>query len=237
MSPELRHLWRHFQIQLARFVVVWIVCPLILLAVLVRCASAEPIFAHGFEEPGAGGADPCDDPLATPEGWVLKTKSWELAFTTPGTRPFSVYPNSSGFPVPVPGYEQYPGNKYRKGEIVSIPFVALPETSVRMTWDTAQSGPNYRQPRPAYGLFVGVSACPWDVRPTLSCSRMSGLDTLVYSTVEAASGACQLIAGQTYYITVVMADPRDGLEPDEHTCQDVPNSQDGCDVQMVSRGN
>lgn len=227
-------LW-HFAMWVVRlffYCAVGIVCAVL----LIRCANAEPIFYHGFEDE-APGADPCADPLVAPEGWVLRMKPWDLAFTTPGTRPLAVYPNSSGIPVPVPGYESYPSSKYRKGEVVSIPFVALPNTTVRMTWDTAQSGTNYRQPRPADGMFVGVSQCPWDVRSTPRCSRVSGLDTLVLSSLEDPGSACPLIPHATYYITVVMADPRDGLELGEHTCQDVPNSQDGCDVQMRHSGN
>jgi hypothetical protein len=240
MTPELRHVWRHFQLAVARFVVVWILCPLILLALLVRCASAESIFAHGFEETGAGGGevDACLDPLVMPAGYAHRSKTWVAAFTTPGSPTPAAYPNSSGYPVPVPGYEwftRYQVGFYRlylKSDFVAIGFVAQANTDISMTWDTAQSAPNYGMPRPANAMFVGVSPCPWDARPSLLCSKVSGQDSLFLTT--RFGSACPLIAGETYYINVVMADPQDGFA---HTCSETaPNSANGCDVQMVHSG-
>jgi hypothetical protein len=236
VSPELRHVWHDFLWAVARFVVVWIFCPLILLALMVRCATADTIFAHGFEEPGSGGADVCPEP---PAGFALRSKTWVAAFTTPGSPQPAMYPNSSGYPVPVPGYESFTRYQqgwfrfYRKTDFVAIGFVAQPNQSVTLTWDTAQSGPNYGMPRPANAMFVGISPCPWDARPSVLCSRMSGLDSLFYTT--RGGSACPLIAGETYYINVLMADPSNGFA---HTCSETAaNSADGCDIQMVSRGN
>lgn len=200
-------------------------------------ANGESIFGDGFEVPVP--IDHCDHPLVSPEGFALKTKSWVDAFSTPGTTN-AVYPNSVGSPVPVPGYEwfrRYQSGQYQfytKGQIVAIPFVALPETTVDMTWDTAQAGPNYGTPRPADAMFVGISPCAWDLRSDPKCSRMSGLDSLFYTTREGSGSVCKLDPGGTYYINVVMADPQNSLLP---TCStSSPNSADGCDVQMRHTG-
>jgi hypothetical protein len=199
-------------------------------------ASAEPIFADGFESREAGGADPCDHPLVAPEGWVRKSASWGHVFSAPNGSALATYPNSVGSPVPVPGFEVWRSRgptHFLKGQIVAIPFVALPDTTVEMTWDTAQANQpyGYGAPRPANSMFVGVSQCPWDVRVDPRCSRASGQDTLVYTTEDAGS-ACRVEAGQTYYINVVMANPTNGLTPGEHSCSAATNSVNGCDVQM-----
>jgi hypothetical protein len=210
-------------------------------------ARAERIFADGFEEGEPGGpVDPCAG-LIAPAGWVLELKSWDAAFSSPaaGTvqgAPFATYPNSVGNPVPVPGYRFYSrsGNHkfYLKGQIVAIPFVPPPNLSVTMTWDQAQSGPFYTQPRPARMMFVGISPYPHDLCPRENCSVTGGAGSLHYTTETSNTGlACPLNAGQTYYINVAMADPTDGLQPQEHTCSDTAaNSANGCDVQMVHRG-
>lgn len=217
----------------------WFVLGALIGAGMTRCAMAQTIFAHGFEEPGSGGGevDACLDPLVMPAGFAHRSKTWGAAFTTPGVQPQATYPNSSGYPVPVPGYEwftRYQVGFYRlylKSDFVAIGFVAQPNQDVTMTWDTAQSAPNYGMPRPASAMFVGVSPCPWDARANLLCSKVSGQDSLFMTT--RFGSACPLIAGETYYINILMADPQNGFA---HTCQDVPNSQNGCDVQMVSRG-
>jgi hypothetical protein len=210
-------------------------------AALCSTARGQTIFANGFEVPGepGGEVDACLDPLVAPAGFALKHKTWVKAFTTPGSPNPAIYPNSSGYPVPVPGYEsftRYQSGWYRlytKTDFIAIGFVAQPDLDVTLTWDTAQSGPNYGMPRPADAMFVNISPCPWDGRSSFLCSRTSGLDSLFMTTRFGA--ACPLIAGETYYINVVMADPSNGFQ---HTCSTTAaNSADGCDVQMVSRGN
>lgn len=202
--------------------------------------AQDRIFASGFEEGAPGGEiDPCLDPLVMPAGFALKAKTWVDAFSRPGGTPAAQYPNSVGNPVPVPGYEWFRRLQvgqyqfYTKGQFVAIGFVAQANTTVDLTWDTAQSGPNYSTPRPADSMFVGVSACPWDARPTLLCSRTSGLDSL-FLTSKFGESACPLIAGQTYYINVLMADPSNGFAD---TCSTTAsNSAEGCDVQMRHSG-
>lgn len=214
---------------------------LVVSLLLALPVHASPIFADGFEsgEPGQP-IDPC---LATapPAGWVLKSKSWQAAFSAPNGSATAEYPNSVGSPVPIPGFEVWrpTGSRYYlKGQILAIGFVATAETTVEMTWDVAQANQpyGYGLPRPAFAMAVKVSQCPWDVTPDPRCLRVSGLDTLVYSTREASGSACRIKAGQQYFINVVMADPRNGLQAGEHTCHDTPRSAAGCDVQMRHTG-
>jgi hypothetical protein len=213
-------------------------------------APPERIFADGFETPGAAGppvvdppTDPCDHPLVAPGGWVRKTVAWEHVFSAPNRIAVATYPNSVGSPVPVPGFEvwaarQQSAKYFLKGQIVAIPITPLPDTAVEMTWDGAQANQlyGYGFPRPALSMFVGVSACPHDVRIDPLCSRASGQDTLVYSTRRGDGSACRVEAGATYYINIIMANPRDGLTPGEHTCSAATNSVFGCDVQMRHTG-
>jgi hypothetical protein len=206
--------------------------------------SADTIFSNGFENP----PDFCDHPMVTPPGWALRTKTWEDAFSVPGI-PGAVYPNGVGSPVPVPGYEFFTRPQagqfqfYTKGQIVAIPFTPLPDVTVDMTWDTAQAGANYITPRPAIAMFVGISPCKWDTRNdpfNASCWRVSGLDSLFYSTkLPYAPAVCPVQSSTEYFINVMMADPITGPNPATHTCQSTQNNTkyNGCDVQMRHTGN
>lgn len=207
------------------------------LAMLIfGAARADTLYRDGFEEPEAG-LGPCEHPLVAPVGWELKQKPWTVAFSSPSGHRQATYPNGVGNPSPVPGYEFYPSTKFRKGQIVAIPFVAQPEQTVDITWDTAQSQFGYTQPRPAESMFIGISACPWDVRPHPNCSLSAAGGSLFHTTRTPSGPACKLDAGQTYYINVVMADPSDGLDPWEHTCSmTAANSAEGCDVQVRHSG-
>jgi hypothetical protein len=219
------------------------------MALVVAAAGAVPaserLFYDGFEE----AVDYCTDPLVMPVGWAVKEKSWVAAFSRPGGVPAGIYPNSVGNPVPVPGYEWFvrPQNGqfqfHTKGSIVAIPFTPLEGVSVDMTWDTAQSGPNYTTPRPANQMFVGLSPCKGDVRADFlngACWRASGLDSMFYTTLKPAPpAACGVEAGVTYYINVMMATPYTVADPSAHSCNDAAQNTityNGCDVQMRHTG-
>lgn len=218
---------------------------LLSLLLVAPVVSADTIFSNGFEPP----VDFCEHPMVKPDGWVLKTKTWAEAFSTPGFPNSATYPNSVGSPVPVPGYESFRRLQqgqfefYKKGQIVAIPFVPLPDVSVSMTWDTAQSGPNYTTPRPAYSMFIGISPCKWDTRNdpfNTVCWRSSGLDSLFYSSqLPFPPSVCPVNAGEEYFLNVMMADPITGPDPSTHSCQDAQNNftYNGCDVQMRHTGN
>lgn len=232
------------------------VVSLLLLILALSCLTArhaaaqesDRIFASGFEGDEGPGADPCFDPLVAPVGWAHKSKTWVDAFSRPGytaTQGKATYPNSVGTPVPVPGYEWFTQFRqgqyqfYTKQHAVSIGFVAEANLTIDMTWDTAQSGPNYGTPRPADSMTIRVSTCPWDFRPHYACARTSGLDSMFLTsrTDGVFEGACPLVPGLDYFINVLMADPGDGLVPGEHTCSlTAANSAEGCDVQMRHSG-
>jgi hypothetical protein len=200
--------------------------------------NAEPIFANGFEAE-APGADPCAH-LIQPEGWQRVSKTWVQTWSSADGSPEAVWPESVGFPVPVPGRTS--SGFIRKGQYLVVPFVPDADQSVTITWDTAQANPGqgYGLPRPAYSMFIGISDTPGDFCVTFGfdpCSRVAGQDSLHWTTKpDASSAVCPLVAGQTYYMNVVMADPRDGLQPGEHSCTEAPNSADGCDVQARHSG-
>jgi hypothetical protein len=204
-------------------------------------SQSDRIFFNGFESEEAG---PPVCP-SVPLGWSVGEKSWEVAFDYPNPsdiRPDPTYPNSVGSPSPVPGYRSYPYNWYTKGQIVAIPITPLPDKTVDMTWDTAQAQSGYGTPRPSAGMFINISTCKWNAHPTPDprCSIFGGAGSMFYTTRDATNTpACPVDAGVQYYINVVMANPYDGLEPGEHSCQD--NAQNtttynGCDVQMKHSG-
>jgi hypothetical protein len=208
-------------------------------AVVLLPELAGPLFSDGFEGQGQAGApiDPCADPLVAPAGWDLKLKPWNVAFSGPTGTPKATYPNSVGNPVPLPGWEFYPSTKYRKGQIVAIPFTAKPDQTVDLTWDPAQSQYGYTQPRPAVSMFIGISRCRWDLRLVPGCSMVAGDGSLFYTTRRPAGPACALEPGP-YFLNVAMADPTNGPPaPNSHTCSDsAVNSAEGCDVQIRATG-
>jgi hypothetical protein len=199
-----------------------------------RLASppSDVVFSDGFEEPEGGGGDPCDDPLVMPEGLVGVHRTWAQCFTPPDGSPVPEYPNSLGFPVPL-GAD--------KGTYKACEFTAQVNQVTNLFVEPAQANPGqgYRMPRPAQSMFLGVSICPGDFRTTLpGCWMVVNTGTLVTETVEANSPlACPLVAGQKYWLTVAPVDPRDGLTLGEHTCQSVPNSENGCDQQARQTSN
>jgi hypothetical protein len=216
---------------------------LLLFAEPARAQSSDRIFTDGFEEFEAG-AELCDSPLVMPAAWAFESKTWVDAFSRPGGTPAATYPNSVGNPVPVPGYRWFRRLQvgqfefYKRGQFVAIGFVAQASTTVDITWDTAQSGPNYTTPRPADMMHVGLSPCPWDARPHALCSVTAGQASLFGSTRTDQPGSfCPMVAGATYYLNVLMANPNDGLTFGENVCSETAaNSAEGCDVQMRHTG-
>lgn len=198
-------------------------------------ATEEPIFYNGFEPAEAG--PPICPPI--PDGWVTKHKTWQAAFSSPSGHLQANYPNGVGTPSPLPGYEFYPSTKFLKGQIIAIEFIPLPDKTVDMTFDTAQSQFGYTQPRPADGMFISISTCRWDVTPPEDprCGVFASGASLFYTTRRPELGACPVDPGVPYYINVMMANPYDGLEVGEHSCSETAvNSANGCDVQIRSTG-
>jgi hypothetical protein len=203
---------------------------------LVSMVRADTLHRDGFEEGEPGGpVDPCAHPLVQPAGWQVTTKSWQQAWSSPDGSPQATFPQSVGFPVPIGA---------QKGGYTVIPFLPTGGQTVQVTWDTAQSNApqGYRAPRPAHTMLLNISECPGDVRPPSiggnfdACVRLSGLDSMFWTTEDTSTFACQLQVGRVYYLNVMAADPTDGLELSEHTCNDLsPWTTFGCDVQAIHR--
>lgn len=195
-------------------------------------ARAQSIFTDGFEAP----ADYCvalaDNPLVAPDDWQAVNKTWVQAFRT-ASNPSPEYPDSGGAPVPL---------KVIRGTYVAIAIAPLANQSVSLSWEEAQSLPGYSSLRRQGSMFFALSPCPGDFRPSdfgasgdpwlqNGCRRGPGRSGgLVWQTLGSPSnnGSCQLMAGQTYYLNQISADPNDGLTAGEHKC-DFETSP-GCDV-------
>lgn len=209
-----------------------------LLLLLAQPVHAERIFANGFE-PEAPGADPCMG-LIQPFGWQRVNKTWQEAWTSP-TGQVPTFPTSGGNPVPIPGKRAGTNDYITKEQYLVISFVPQPGQSIEMAWDVAQAQSGYGQPRPANAMFVGISDTPGDFCTALPghdpCAKYGGQDSLFWTTsLTPGFNQCPLVPGTTYYMNIIMANPGDGLIFGEQgACQDVPNSQLGCDVQATHR--
>lgn len=182
-----------------------------------------------------------NSPWFQPPSLTRVNQSFEDAFDAPDGDPKPLYPQGLGFPVPIGA---------NKGSYLSVPFVARANTQVRLTWDTVQAnGPQgYSAPRPADAMFIGISPCPGDLRPTndnsadrflhQGCRRVNGLDSMYYSSTTATvdpSTICQLEAGKTYYMNFAPVNPIEnpGGPNGSYTCSTTAaNSTNGCDVQI-----
>lgn len=203
--------------------------------------SAGNAGSGGSATAGSGGApnfDACDDPLIQPAGWQSTTKTWLAAFSSPDGTPMATYPQGVGFPVPIGA---------QRGGYTVIPFTPTAKTVVTISWDPAQANPGqgYGKPRPAELMFIGISRCPGDLRPSdqgksgnpwlqEGCRRVAGGASLFHRTTGGPSDdfVCRVEPGVVHYLTVAAVNPADGLVIGEHTCSDsAANSALGCDVQ------
>jgi hypothetical protein len=210
-------------------------------------AKAAIEFRDGFEgEASGGGPIPPDPPALTCPmvnlGFRLTMKDWTTAWSYGdcyGTRAACErnrvsYARSQSYPTPL-GAE--------KGEIVAIPFVARAGDYVNLYFDQVQSRPQvgYSQ-RPATSMFLGISPCLGDVRAPKygspdrferpECRMVENSGSLIWSTQRGVG--CELEAGQSYYLHVMAADPRDGLTPGEDSCGGGSASALGCDVGAIT---
>jgi len=183
------------------------------------------------------------DPAFRPTNFAAINKLWGPAVRPPDDRVLSdpVYPNSLGTPTPIGS---------NKGTYTAIKFTSQANTTVDMTWDTAQAQRNYA-PRPADSMFIAISPCPGDLRAANSaagdpwlqpgCRKVAGSASMYYTTKTSYGPSndnfCKLEPNKEYYINVAPVDPGDGLTTGEHTCSGTAaNSATGCDVQMVHSG-
>ena len=209
-------------------------------------ASVQTV-AVAAPDPGQEPSGDCDITVGTqghqPTGWGRVNVTWSQLFTPRDGDPVPVYPLSNGFQVPIGA---------NKGQYTSASFVPNVEQTVNMVWDRAQAKPSegYSTARPASGMFISISPCPGDLRAfndevggflARGCRKFQNESTLIYSTKaslpQSNQSACKLEAGKQYYINVLPANPNDGLTQGEHSCDPVPSSDLGCDVQARSSPN
>lgn len=187
------------------------------------------------QDTGTGGTGACTitgHPLVAPPSLTRIDKTWVKAWSSPDGTSTAVYPNSVGSVVPV-GSE--------KGHYTVIPFTPSENLSVGMFWDVAQPSTGYLKPRPANAMFISISPCPGDLRPSnnnstdpferSACRLLANTGSLYYTTT-ASTAVCKLQAGVQYYINVSPIDTSDGLQAGEDTCG---NALTGCDVQATHR--
>lgn len=213
----------------------------------VSTVTASVAAATGGGGGGGGGAN-CNitssDPSFNPSNFTKVNKNWASAFSSPDGSPQATYPEGISFPAPV-------GSS--KSSYLVIPFVPNPSQLVNMYWDQVQARAidGYPNARPAAGMFFAISPCIGDLRApaTVSnpdqflrsgCRNFASSATLSWSTAPSRSqsteSVCKLNAGQTYYLHVMPANPEDGLVTGEHSCMDVTNSAQGCDVGVIFGG-
>jgi len=189
------------------------------------------LFVQGFEGADACSAiaaqisDPPQRDLFEPEGYVGLPVSWSDAF-------FGFeYPNSWGAHYPVGSWTI--GDSPMLATYLTIPFVAESVSRHKLEWipavAIAQLG--WYPPRPATGVLVTISTCPGDFRtssdyagpdndPTLraACRKFGDTGAIYFGQYDNLA-TCPVVAGQTYYLNIVFADPRDNvLDPTESTC-------------------
>jgi hypothetical protein len=70
------------------------------------------------------------------------------------------------------------------------------------------------------------------------CRKFERAAALVWTTSPTAvsdDAVCALQAGKTYWLIVSPTNPQDGLQAGEHSCKDVPSTDNGCDVGAVTQ--
>jgi len=207
----------------------------------MRANAQQPgPFADGFEStPLTYCESIAADPQVQPADWRAVDKAWDFAWRAPnglGGKP--VYPYSGGHLVPV--------GAARNSYTVIGPFYPIAKQVVKVDWVVAQGNGSigYRQPRPADYMHFTISPCPGDLRaatlmpqsadPFLQagCRRGGQEGSITFHTLDIPSSfqSCALVAGEPYYMTVIAANPEDGLDDGETTCSPVPSTASGCDV-------
>lgn len=228
-------------------------------ACTANLVSADPpcvIFNGDFEEPEVISdplgctiikddiADPVERGLFKPIGYVEILSSWNEVFAG------NDYPNSWGAHYPVGSWTI--GNNLILGKYLSIPFIADTVSQHRLEWIPAVAVAQLFSyaPRPATGVLVTISPCAGDFRtstaytgpindPTMRAACRKFDDTgNIYFGQRVNISVCPVVSGQTYYLNIIFADPRDGLlSPVESTCDvNHPNFYPGvCDAEFYMR--
>lgn len=222
-------------------------------------ADSSAIYANGFETPGAGGGDSpvdyCANPQVNPGGFQRVDKSWTQVFSAPDGNPSAIYPAGVAFPTPVGA------NKGTYVVVAFTPFERQ-TVNLYVDQVQARPQDGYGRARPARTMMIAITPChslfpregfadlfDGDLRapndgaggdPFLrsGCREIENSYSLIWSTdpqagTESDASVCILHAGTRYALVIAPVDPRDGIDPGEHTCEDVPSTATGCDVGVV----
>lgn len=214
-------------------------------------AVFEGDFRDGFEGEGAGGGvppipEPPVDPGAcpAPPGGFSEVRTewprlWAWGYPCGPRalceRTLNPYPRGHSYPAPIGA---------NRGTYRTVPFTANAGQSVNLYFDQVQSRPQigYNQ-RPAAGMFFTISPCPGDFEPIDNtspnpyrhsrCRMFENSGSLVW-TANAGTSACYTPPGVPLFLNIIPADPADGIQPGESSCENVGATASGCDVGAVT---
>jgi hypothetical protein len=210
-----------------------------------KLTIVEILLADGFEGDGGGGGAPVPPDFACPPppgGFSEVRKEWTHLFAWGNPcgrmqlceRQLNGYPQGQSYPAPIGA---------ARGTFVTVPFTPNARQSVNLYFDQVQSRPQigYNQ-RPARGMFITVSPCPGDFRPAdnaspnpflhSACRMYENSGSLIWTSAPGTS-ACHAPPWAPLFLNILPADPADGIQPGESSCEDVPATASGCDVGAV----
>jgi len=203
-------------------------------ALSMRCYNANGASSTAMHtvNVGGGGTTPpgCSlppDPMIAPAGFTRYTMSWAQVFGHPNYPDFNVASPIGSYTV----HRSVPGPS-STAMYITIPIVPLPNQLVTLRHYTAQyvfgappghQAPWYGGDQSRAGLaFVSLSPCAGDVRAPnpsspdqwLSKCRSSGIGEgpFLFAAGGTSSSVCRVNAGQTYWLTYMMADPANNPE-------------------------
>lgn len=203
-------------------------------------ATVNVTVAAADVDPDPEPAD-CDiestDPSFTPTNFQMVEKTWTWTFSAPDGNPSATYPTGIAFPGPVP--------RLSKGQYSVVAFTPAANQYVNLYWDQIQAklGETYTV-RPADGMFFAISPCKGDLREPVTgsadqflrrgCRTFGNSGSIQWTTgsshAQSDDVICKLAPNKTYYLHILQANPAGGLTTGEHSCENTPNSANGCDV-------
>lgn len=196
-----------------------------------RADSGVPVDRYACAINGvtiSGSTRPAGYEFIRPAGFFMRDVTWASQFNGRAFgEPISYLAPIGSFSV---------GDNDAAGMYITIPFRPEPGRPYHLEWYEAQpvSMAGYSIGRRATTVFVSISPCAGDLRPhnrtsldpwLRGCRRQSSQSILSFSTDPAAG--CPLVAGETYWLTIMMADASDGLTPTEHSCA---SGRDRCEA-------
>lgn len=241
LATAMRRWLAQFVIDLANGTLKAILIFGLLLLVFVFPARAQSIFGNGFEGGSAGGDTPCSN--LNPANWTRVHRSWTQVFSAPDGNPSAAYPSGVSFPTPI-------GSNIGQGVVVPITPFAF--QGVNLYFDQVQARPQdgYFKARYADAMFIGLTDCKvtingtefaaLDLRPPVAmspdpmlwpaCRVFENSGSLTWSSGSVPQG-CHLDPMKKYGLVIAPLNP----VTQQHSCANVPNSAQGCDVGAVTQ--